>query len=93
MRIHVTLLIISFEFAVVLCNPNLVASFIRDSKEKRHTTKMWGEYLSGLTESEEFTACHWMKIQYFALGDFIPIWSYCTIVNDHREEEDHVDNS
>ena len=63
MKIYVTLLIISFEYAVVFSNLNLVASFIRDSKEKRHTTNTWGEYLPGLSKSEKFTACHWMKIE------------------------------
>ena len=51
---------------------------LKDENEKRHTVDEWGKYTLPIPETQEFTACIWAKIQFFAL-DIIPLWSYCTL--------------
>ena len=38
----------------------------------------WLEYQGNIPELKEFTACHWEKLQYFALRSNT-IWAYCAV--------------
>ena len=44
------------------------------------SSKDWVEYKGNIPVLEQFTACHWEKLQYFAFYSN-SIWSYCTIRN------------
>jgi len=38
----------------------------------------WIEYSKPIPQFKEFTACHWMKVNYFSRDIAIVMWSYCT---------------
>lgn len=42
------------------------------------TTEEWAEYIDKIPRMEQFTVCHWDKLQYFS-ADINSIWSYCFI--------------
>ena len=69
----------------VCCDNNFVLSFDPKPNEARHTIDNWAKYTPHIPEAKEFTACSWVKIQYFAL-DVIPVWSYCTQSNNDDNE-------
>ena len=42
------------------------------------STEEWIEYSKPISQFKEFTACHWMKVNYFARDIAVVLWSYCT---------------
>ena len=49
------------------------------------STNEWGKYMNEIPRLEEFTACHWQRMRFFA-SDIIPIWSYCMVLDNSTKK-------
>ena len=49
-------------------------------------TNEWAEYTAKIPAAKDFTACNWMKINYFSKETSVVVWTYCTKTNASVDE-------
>ena len=45
------------------------------------TTDEWAEYTAKIPSANDFTACNWMKINFFSKELTVVLWNYCITSN------------